>query len=141
MPYPHPTTQGSFGHYRGLQESVRYLTIDQLEEDCIYLIHARNSYIGIWGASKRGFTLVRDKFGRRFLFTEFHWDTGAPFGTVKPFVKISGAVEPDCRRQALDRAEVDIPYQEFMALTRDFLSDGGGEVRPAPEPPKTSSLS
>lgn len=72
MPYPHPNSQESFEHYRGLQESSQYLPIDQLEDGCIYLIHARNSYIGIWRASERGFTLVREKFGRRFLFTEFH---------------------------------------------------------------------
>ena len=122
MPYPHSSTPESVAHYPGLQQARRYLPITQLEDGCIYLIHARNSYVGIWRASVRGFTLVREKFGRRFLSTEFHWDTGAPFGTVKPFVKVSGPVEPDCRRHTLDQTEVQIPHEEFMARTRDFIT-------------------
>jgi len=27
---------------------------------------------------------IREKFGNEFLFEEFHWDTGPPFGTVNP---------------------------------------------------------
>jgi hypothetical protein len=30
----------------------------------------------------------REKFGDWFLFTEFHWDTGAPFGTLRPMIEL-----------------------------------------------------
>jgi hypothetical protein len=32
----------------------------------------------------RGFIGLRTKFDSTFLFTEYHWDTGEPHGTVKP---------------------------------------------------------
>lgn len=47
----------------------------------IYKIKCRNLSYGMWNG-KDGFVGIRYKFGDRFLFTEFHWDTGEPYGTV-----------------------------------------------------------
>jgi hypothetical protein len=57
MPYPRPATEESYAHYRGLMDSTRYLSPDQLRDRFVYLIHARNSYIGIWIVEKRGFMI------------------------------------------------------------------------------------
>jgi hypothetical protein len=113
MPMPHPATPESFSHFRAMQESTHYLTINQLEDGCAYLIHARNSYIGIWRASDSAFVILREKLGRLFLFPEFHWDTGEPFGTAKPFVKISGPVGHT--REALDELHARISYADYMS--------------------------
>jgi hypothetical protein len=40
--------------------------------------------MGVFRKDKKGFVGIREKFGERFLFVEYHWDTGPPFGTVKP---------------------------------------------------------
>ncbi|TXG77779.1 hypothetical protein E6P97_01035 [Patescibacteria group bacterium] len=41
----------------------------------------------------------RSKFGRDFLFTEYHWDDDASFGTVRPLLKLGLA--PECDDEAL----------------------------------------
>ncbi len=40
--------------------------------------------MGVYREDKQGFVGIRVKFGIEFLFVEYHWDTGEPFGTVKP---------------------------------------------------------
>ena len=56
-------------------------------KDCkkgyFYRIQARNFQVGIFDGNT-GFIGIREKFENRYLFTEYHWDTGAPFGTVHP---------------------------------------------------------
>jgi len=49
-----------------------------------YKIHARNFNYGVFNKNKNGFVGVREKFGNEYLFVEFHYDTGPPYGTVKP---------------------------------------------------------
>lgn len=55
-------------------------------EDCIarrvYKIRCRNLPYGVWNG-KDGFIGIRLQFDDRYLFTEYHWDTGAPYGTVR----------------------------------------------------------
>ena len=70
-----------------------YLPIEQCEHRGIYRIDSRNLSIGVFDAKKNGFIGIREKWGERYLFTEWHWDTGEPFGTVKPQEKIG--VLPD----------------------------------------------
>lgn len=47
----------------------------------VYRIKSRNLSIGVYDGSG-GFIGIREKFGDRYLFTEYHWDQGPPFGTV-----------------------------------------------------------
>jgi hypothetical protein len=53
--------------------------------DCItrrvYVLHSRNLGVGVYDG-EQGFIGIREKFGHLFLFTEYHWDQGAPYGTV-----------------------------------------------------------
>jgi hypothetical protein len=55
--------------------------------DCIkghiYKLDSRNLAVGIFDG-ETGFIGIRYKFGDSFLFTEYHWDTGPPYGTAKP---------------------------------------------------------
>lgn len=50
----------------------------------LYRIHARNFSLGVFNEKQQGFVGIRTKFDHRYLFTEYHYDTGAPFGTVSP---------------------------------------------------------
>ena len=56
-------------------------------KDCkkgyFYRIRARNFQVGIFDGNT-GFIGIREKFGDRYLVTEYHWDIGAPLGTVRP---------------------------------------------------------
>src|SRR5262245_19503172 len=54
-------------------------------KDCIkgrvYKIRCRNLLVGVFDGHE-GFIGIREKFDYRYLFREFHWEHGAPFGTV-----------------------------------------------------------
>lgn len=56
-----------------------------LIKDCIkghiYRLKSRNLSFGVFNG-KDGFIGIREKFGDRFLDTEYHWDIGTPHGTV-----------------------------------------------------------
>lgn len=62
-----------------------YLKKDELEEDVTYVVSARNFKEAVWNG--KSFTGMRYKFGDVFPFNEYHWDDGAPYGTVKPLRK------------------------------------------------------
>ena len=42
---------------------------------------------------EKAFTISRVKFSDNYLFDEYHYDTGAPYGTVYPFKEIEKAPE------------------------------------------------
>lgn len=50
----------------------------------VYRIDSRNLSHGVFHAAVEGFSGIRNKFGWNYLFTEFHWDQGPPYGTVTP---------------------------------------------------------
>lgn len=49
-----------------------------------YWLDSRNLCYGVFDENTKGFVGIRTKFTSRYLFTEYHWDTGAPFGTACP---------------------------------------------------------
>lgn len=61
-----------------------YIPLEQCRHGYLYQIHCRNLSLGIFNKNTNGFIGIRTKFGDRYLFTEYHYDTGAPFGTVHP---------------------------------------------------------
>lgn len=80
---------------------MEYIALDKCVEGNVYKIRARNGSFGIFVRGKsdpkafvqgnNAFTLSRWKFGSNFLFDEFHWDMGEPFGTVKPLEDLGPA--------------------------------------------------
>ena len=71
-----------------------YLPLSECIDRRLYRIHSRNLTVGVFRADVMGFVGIRTKFGNEYLFTEFHWDTGEPFGTVKP-IEDTGESVPD----------------------------------------------
>lgn len=69
------------------------IPLEQCEDGWLYRIFARNASLGIFRANQKGFEIAREKFGNVYLFTEYHFDTGAPFGTVVPSKKLEKAPE------------------------------------------------
>jgi hypothetical protein len=65
-----------------------YIPLDQCKDGFLYHIAARNATLGINRAKDKGFEIRREKFGNIFSFIEDHWDTGEPYGTVKPLREI-----------------------------------------------------
>lgn len=63
-----------------------YIPKDQLVVGAKYECLARNFTEGTWNGE--AFDYMRYKWGDTFPDTEFHWDDGPPYGTVKPLTKI-----------------------------------------------------
>ncbi len=60
----------------------------------VYRLQSRNLAVGVFNGTS-GFIGIRTKFGNRYLATEYHWDTGAPFGTVSEAVDMEIDVPKD----------------------------------------------
>lgn len=48
----------------------------------IYALGSRNLVLGVFRKGTNGFVGIREKFGDFYLFEEYHWDCGPPYGTV-----------------------------------------------------------
>ena len=71
--------------HQPMQEN--YIPLIDCRKGHVYRLNSRNLSFGVFDGQK-GFIGIREKFGNRFLFTEDHWDCGAPFGTVHPLEEI-----------------------------------------------------
>ena len=78
-----------------LKNLKEYIRLEDCIDGHVYKICARNGSFGVfsrgkkkddkeWANGNNTFTLSRWKFSSNYLFDEFHWDLGKPFGTVKP---------------------------------------------------------
>jgi hypothetical protein len=54
-----------------------------------YRLRSRNLNLGVFNPANSGFIGIREKFGNRYLFTEYHNDTGPPFGTAHPIEAVA----------------------------------------------------
>ena len=73
-----------------------YISIADCKFGWVYRVRSRNLAFGVFDSSDSGFVGIREK-GRRYLFTEYHWDTGIPFGTVKPDIAVETCPIADLR--------------------------------------------
>lgn len=67
--------------------SSDYISLVDCKKGYLYKLHSRNLDYGVYDGEE-GFIGIREKFGDRYLFTEYHWDQGAPYGTVRPIEEI-----------------------------------------------------
>ena len=79
------------------------IALPNCKDRFLYKINSRNLSYGVFDLSTNGFIGIREKFGSRYLFTEYHWDTGAPYGTVSP-------------EYVLDMLPEDIPCTESLGI-------------------------
>lgn len=50
-----------------------FVPAEKLENGRVYKIKSRNLLVGVWNAETGGFIGIREKFGDRYLFTEYLW--------------------------------------------------------------------
>lgn len=104
---------------------MRHATIIELDK-CIdgnlYKLASRNLSYGVFSKKENGFIGIRQKFTLRFLDTEYHWDTGAPFGTASPledlgrYDEATGVVETGNKNL--------MAWLETVQLSRSSKTDG-----------------
>jgi hypothetical protein len=66
---------------------VNNIRLVDCEKGWLYRINSRNLSLGVFDG-KGGFIGIREKLGARYLFTEYHEDTGPPYGTVTVLEKL-----------------------------------------------------
>lgn len=64
---------------------TNYIALENCVPRRVYRLHSRNLLLGVYDG-KNGFIGVRQKFGSRYLFTEYHYDTGG--GTAWPLTEV-----------------------------------------------------
>lgn len=65
-----------------------YIPLEDCQHGYVYKINSRNLEFAVFDAPCDGFIGIRYKLGSRFLFTEYHHDTGPPHGTATPLKEI-----------------------------------------------------
>jgi hypothetical protein len=106
-------------------EEKEHIPMDQCKEGFLYIIDARNSKLGIYDTENMSFTISRYKIGNNFLFEEYHWDTGSPYGTAKPLKEIMEvpAMSDEEKLIFLNAKWVELKEEvcnHFPDITRDF---------------------
>ena len=67
-----------------MSEKTDRIPMTECKHRGVYKINCRNLIYGAYDSERQGFIGIREKFGSEYLFTEYHWDAGPPFGTVNP---------------------------------------------------------
>ena len=68
--------------------SEKYINIENCKHGFVYKIKSRNLKYGVFNYENAGFVGIRTKFSSRYLFCEYHYDNGHPFGTVFPLEEL-----------------------------------------------------
>ena len=97
-----------------------YIPLTECLTGHVYKIMSRNLSHGVYDGLG-GFIGIREKFGSLYLFTEYHWDKGPPFGTVHPETDLGPL--PDEIRVAETLGVVD--HATGRAVAWDFDIDRG----------------
>lgn len=66
----------------------QYIPLDKCIHGRVYMVDARNFSIAVFNSNNNSFIGIRSKFWDTYLFPEDHFDTGEPYGTVKPLEEI-----------------------------------------------------
>ena len=98
------------------------IPLEQCQKGGLYRIRSRNLSFGVFNGDG-GFVGIREKFGSEYLFTEYHWDTGAPFGTVKPVELLEMCPLSDIREST---GAVDAVTQRPVAFDKPVMDGGRG---------------
>lgn len=80
-----------------MREHPDRIPIDKCRNGWLYRLYSRNLNLGIYRAGDKDFVGIREKLGRRFLFAEYHWDTGEPYGTANPLEAVCECPIKDIR--------------------------------------------
>lgn len=70
------------------------IRVEACKDRQLYRLDSRNLTLGVFRGASGGFFGIRRKLGSTFVFEEYHWDTGAPFGTVVPLEELVDILPP-----------------------------------------------
>lgn len=89
----------------------------------VYRLHSRNLALGVFDG-RTGFIGVRTKFEARFLFREYHGETGPPHGTAWPLAALDQL--PEAIALAEHEPTIDERSGRPVAFDRPLTNGGRG---------------
>jgi len=110
------------------------IPIENCIERGVYKILSRNLSIGVYDGNG-GFIGIRTKFGQEYLFTEYHWDLGPPYGTVHPEARLNVHLPEDLKVCAsLGARDANTGEPIYYSQEKKWLHAGTEEVVLKPTP-------
>jgi hypothetical protein len=94
---------------------MTHIPLEKCKHGHLYRIHSRNLELGVFNERTKGFVGIREKFWKLYLFTEYHADTGAPFGTVHPLEEIEECPVKNVR-ELTEKRDTSGGYEENAEL-------------------------
>ena len=113
-----------------MEETMDHIPLEDCKDGFIYRLGSRNLRYGIFNKETKGFTGIRTKFDSVFLFEEYHWDIGAPYGTAHPVEEIMELsselpISDDQLQLVLFRIEYKKYKEEIWELEKKLMHMGG----------------
>ena len=118
------------------------------KEEClprgVYEIYSRNLVVGVYRPETGGFIGIREKYGSFYLFEEYHWENGPPYGTVKPFRLITmlpedievktnmGTLCDKCNKPTEWKADIDKETGAVLSMGKWYYKDTDEEICGSP---------
>lgn len=111
------------------------ISLNECKHGYIYEIESRNLIKGVFNKESNGFIGIREKFGREYLFTEYHWDTVNP---IKELEKIPDDIEIKESLGVVDREtgravifkkyddKIHTPYGSWYYVDTGLKCENGG---------------
>ena len=138
-------------HIQFAESELGWITASSLHQGGLYIIDARNAYLGVWNSSTSSFQIARRRYVRRllngrmrweprgaYLFEEKHWDcgdsdrydihlsdSGEPPGTAKPLVFLEQAPTFETHNLLAYLLEVEarLPQDKAQDLVSKHMAD------------------
>jgi hypothetical protein len=104
------------------KEGMERVPISECVPRRLYRLKCRNLTLGVYDGNQ-GFIGIREKFSSKFLFTEYHWDQGPPYGTVYGVVD-TGIDLPDHIQLCESPGTIDSVTNRWVQFDKP-VADGG----------------
>lgn len=99
---------------------MSYIPLTSCKHRVLYRLSSRNLWLGVFNQADNSFIGIREK-GGLYLFPEYHWDCGPPFGTVRPQEEVG--VLPDEIELRTHEPTVDQYTSRLVAFDRTRQED------------------
>lgn len=67
-----------------MSKKLWYIPLNECLHSYLYKICSRNLRFGVFDSTQNCFYGIREKYDYEYIFPEYHYDCGPPYGTVTP---------------------------------------------------------
>ncbi len=98
------------------------IPLEYCRDGFLYQVKSINLSFGVFRSKDCGFIGIREKFGRLRLDTEYHAETGPPFGSVRPLLELEAVP----KGMSLEETLGTVDWHNYRPIAFDKpVSEGG----------------